>query len=419
MFGFYITSTTVRAVVDDGGQPVLVGDKIETAIVAGDYTSICTRRYVNETIPAGTLKAALIVVVSYLSADGVTLYVSQPDGPTLPDLAYDYRNLGDVLTELSRLTGWVVEIDYSKVLRMYSPASLSAPFNITDSTKHIPGDISVSLARASGMGNYANRVIVRGGTPDLPVTATADDAGEQASHGLWEAVIAAPTATDTTIAQALADAYLLQHLATPKVVTYPTFLSGLYVGRVQTITLTKRNLNNTFLITGVATRNEPKHRRVRRTVTAIEGTVFKQSWRDLYRMWTGGASTTFAGASGTSANRPAFYFGASEDIWVQDAGPTWVPCGSGVQVSIDPAGRGTTSAQFTVRLRARSGDVTARLRNLTTNATVGTSAAISATANLTTVTFGITLTAGLNVYELQLLPTVANEDVQGVGGYLE
>lgn len=412
LFGGYLTTCREQGLLVDNTP------SIETKISATDYKSLTDRRAVVETIPAGTLKAALLVLVDYLTDYGVTLDVGQVDGPSLPDLAYDYRKLTEVLGELATLSGYVWEIDSDKVLRMYAPGSLSAPFNITDGNCYAIGDVTVEVSSGSAAsGAYANRVIVRGGTTDIPVTAQADDAGDQTAYGLWEVVIAAPTATDATIAQALADAYLIQHLPTPKIVRYQTYHGGVLPGRVQTITVANRNINNTFLVTDVQIRNDGRDVPIY-SVTAIEGTVLKQTWRDTYRQWSGGLTTAFAVVSSANAGRTVFYLGASEEIWVQSATPTWVACGSGVQVSIDPATRGTSSATVTVRLRSRSGDVTARLRNLTTNATVGTSSTVTNTS-LETVTFSVTLTAGLNIYELQILPTVANEDCQAVGGYLE
>lgn len=144
---------------------IVVGvDGIVTSVNVVDFNVYTEWRYVNETIPAGTLKAALTTLVNnYLDDYGVTLHGSQVDGPTLPELTYEYRQLSDVLNELVTLTAdsgqpYVWSIDPFKVLRMYQPSTTSAPFNITsDNPPELFGDIEVESSRDG----YANRIIVR------------------------------------------------------------------------------------------------------------------------------------------------------------------------------------------------------------------------------------------------------------------
>lgn len=413
IFGGYIQSITEAGIVASGGTP------IANQIEATDYTQLVTRRHVNETIAAGTLKAALIRVVTYLSAFGVTLDAAQVDGPSLGALVYDYRQVGEVLDELATLSGYVWELDYSQVLRMYSPGSVSAPFSVTAANQYAIGDVQASTTRATGSDGYANRVIVRGGTDDAPVTATANDTGEQTSYGIWETVIAAPTATDTTTAQALADAYLLQRLVTPVTVLYDTYQAGLLPGQTQTITFSQRNVDNSFLVTDVETYDDGANR-VRRSVTAIEGSVVATNWRSLYQQWTGGAPTVFTSASAIGYGRQVYPLQLSPDIWTQDSTPTWVAAAGangGIRVTIDTTLRGTTTATVRVRLRVRSGTVQARLYNVSDSTSVGTSSSVS-TTSFTDTSFSVTLTAGAKVYELQVLPGSADVDVQAIG-YLE
>lgn len=140
---------------------------IVTRVTAGDFQMYADRRAVKETLPAGTLKAALLVLEGYLSGYGVTLWAGQVDGPTLPALEWNYKRLSDCLNELSTLTAqfgdqYVAAIDYDKILSMYQPVTWAAPFDlIEDGTDHsipaIVGDLTVTRTRET----YANRIIVK------------------------------------------------------------------------------------------------------------------------------------------------------------------------------------------------------------------------------------------------------------------
>lgn len=137
--------------------------EITTRVTAVDYNAYAERRYVNETIPAGTLKAALTTLVAnYLTGYGVTLDAGQVTGPTLPELVYEYRPLVDVLNELSTLTAkygnpYVWGISATKVLSMSQPSSVAAPFNVVDGDGHAIGDLTVEQSR----NQYANKIIVK------------------------------------------------------------------------------------------------------------------------------------------------------------------------------------------------------------------------------------------------------------------
>ncbi|MCR4301786.1 MAG: hypothetical protein NUV51_09265 [Sulfuricaulis sp.] len=101
----------------------------------------------------------------------------------------------------------------------------------------------------------------------------------------WEKVISVG-AVSAAVAQASVDAALALALATPDKVAYRTFEKGLHPGQTQTITVAKRGVNGTFLITDVIVRNvEPGV--IVREVTAIEGVAPILTWRGS-PMWSGG-----------------------------------------------------------------------------------------------------------------------------------
>lgn len=399
-----------------------VGVDINTAMIinqinAIDFNSLPTRRYVNGSIVAGNLKAALTYFLTYLTTYGVTLDGAQVNGPALPAMEWRYRSLLDILNEVATLSGYVWEIDYNKVLRAWLPGTIAAPTAITDSNNKAFGQVGVETSRASD-NPYANSIIVIGGTEDVPIFGLASDAAEITAHGLWEITVSAPTATTQAMADGLASAYLNQHMAAYKKVVYNSLTSGFHPGQTQTVTVSKRNINNTFMITDVhIIGNEDGI--VARQVQAIEGSnSIGGGWRNLYRQWTTGSGGTAYGIPTTGSQKHTYFLGGMEDIWyVSPGGTTWIAAGGGVQAIIDTTLMGSTSMTVYVRLRARSGSVTARLRNVSDNTTAGTSAAVTSTSFVMT-TFAVTLTAGSKIYELQLLASVSDEEVQGVG-YVE
>src|SRR5678816_3593853 len=102
------------------------------------------------------MKAQLQQLVDdYLDLYGVTLDASQVTGISLDEVTYDYRQITEVLNDIATLTGFVWEIDYDKILRMYEPGTVDAPFDVITGDGHAIGDIRVDQgARTS----YANPV---------------------------------------------------------------------------------------------------------------------------------------------------------------------------------------------------------------------------------------------------------------------
>lgn len=146
---------------------------------------------------------------------------------------------------------------------------------------------------------------------------------------------------------------------------------------------------------------------------ALVGTVMAESGSAAV-IGEGGA----AGSRGplTMDGTSLYDFGGSLTEFVQSPTPTWVSANAR-QISID-GGSGGGLCTLTVRIRAISGTVTARLRDVTNNVTAGQSAAVAA-PNYGTQVIAVTLSAGVATYEVQLLPSVANEDVNLGSAYLE
>ncbi len=294
---------------------------------------------------------------------------------------------------------------------------MAAPFNVVDGDGNSLRDITVQTSRTSTGLPYANHVIVRGGSPQVPIRADAVNNTEVAAHGVWDLVVAAPTATDVPTAQALANELLLAYVVTPQIVKYLTKRTGLAIGQTQTITRVKRGLNATFLITDIQTVVDQKAVLIH-TITTISGSVYQGSWRDIYKQWSGGASQVTAVPGTAGAGRTAWFLGGSAIQYVQSPAPTWTPIDGtaadpGTQIPLDTVARGSATATVHIRLRARAGTVQARLRDLSNNLTVGTSAVVG-TTTFTQADFSVTLTPGANIYRIELLPSVPNTDVAAI-----
>lgn len=122
-----------------------------------DYNELGERREIEVTLPAGTLKSWLEIIVTYLSGYGVTLHGSQATGSTYDQVVLERQTVASALNKLSVITGYTWEISYTKVLRMAAPGATSAPFNIAADDRKVIGDVAVRPT----VGGYANRVRVR------------------------------------------------------------------------------------------------------------------------------------------------------------------------------------------------------------------------------------------------------------------
>lgn len=151
IFGGYIQRAVESGFGGHGWAPII------TRVTVADYNAVAERRYVTATIPSGSLKAALEVLVPYLASYGISLYAGQVTGPTLPDLTLDSVTVAEALDQLSKLTGYVWEINYAKDLIMFAPGTYAAPYSITEDDGNVIGDLVVDPSQD----DYANRVIVR------------------------------------------------------------------------------------------------------------------------------------------------------------------------------------------------------------------------------------------------------------------
>jgi hypothetical protein len=239
-------------------------------------------------------------------------------------------------------------------------------------------------------------------------------------------LVDSPETTSQAVADGLSAAILAVKLVQPKTLTYQTDALGLRPGQTQNNVVVDRNINGTYIIAAVSTVNTVGNA-VRRTVTAVEGVVVQAAdrYQDTYRRWAGtvsGSGVAVSGGGGAAGGGSAVpsiigFGGSSVEQWPAPAASAWVAATS-VQVAIDTARRGSTTGTCYVRLRATAGSVTARLRDLTNAATVGTSAAVSSTS-WQTVSFPVAFTSGAALYEVQLSGSVEGADLALGSAYVE
>lgn len=405
--GILVFSGTVSS-VRYGGIRGHGTDAVIAEINALDWNAIPARRVIPSLVlPPGTLRAALQAIVPYV--DDVTLDPGQVDGPALPALTFSYATVQHILDQLTTATGYVWRVNLFKVLQMFLPGTVPAPFVLTESTMglYTEGDLTVEPTRA----DYANRVFVLG----TGVTGLAEDALEVAARRAWERVYESRETTAQSAVDALAQAALAASLPIVKTVEYRTLEWGLDPGQTQTINLPIRGVNNTFLLTEVAHRSVGGEILTR--VRAIEGTVYRTGWREQLEIGGTGTVTRLTGVGGGGAifQRYPRALATSWETGVRSAVPTWVRA-SAIYVQMDTVVRGTTDATIRASLRAFSPGISVqgRLFNLSTSQPCpGLSPVITDTA-WTDVEWSVTLTPGTQKYCLELLSGAPDEDVYAV-----
>jgi hypothetical protein len=232
-------------------------------------------------------------------------------------------------------------------------------------------------------------------------------------------VLDQPDLTEPATARLTADGLLVKHQTSPRTFDVVTFTNGLRPGQVLSIdSPNSASASTTALITEVRI-HLMKDNLWRHQATAISG-IYQGSPLDYFR-GLGGTATgstliiTNAPAPGGSKSGPYVLATGLEFVrWSTSS--VWVPASPMIVTLTSSAG---ASATVFCRLRALAATVSvqARLRNLDTATTVGTSAVVTST-DWTDANFSAALTDGTYRYQLELLAGSANADV-GAVAYVE
>lgn len=181
--GLPVMDDEVLITEDVGSGPVLIfgglidspsyegfGGKSKTAIVtkcsAVDFNTLIDRRVLNISVAEGSLESFVNELAAYLTQYGVTVDGAQPTGPTVLAQQFYFMTLRRAWQLLSDQTHYLPRIDYGKSLSMTLPSATPCPFDISTANQKAEGDIKVVPTRE----DFANRILVLGGSGTLPVT---------------------------------------------------------------------------------------------------------------------------------------------------------------------------------------------------------------------------------------------------------
>jgi hypothetical protein len=281
------------------------------------------------------------------------------------------------------------------------------------------GDGLSALVHDDSQGGVPSGVIAWTYRGDVPFTVYYEDAAEIAARGRWEAVLEAGDITDYASGHERASALTTAAIASSvKTVRYRSREAGLHPGQLQTITLPKRALSGSHLLTQVQ-RTWSHGGWGETTVTAVSGSTDPGAWGDLFQRSAGSASVGATGVgalTSTTINRPHYHLGGSESEWVEAGSAVWRPA-TPIVLSIDTIERGTVYATLRVRLRASAAGVStqARLYNVTDASVVGTTEVVTSDTWVDAAPVVCELAAGRKQYRLEVLRSTS-ADVAAVGG---
>lgn len=452
--GDLFAASNEEIVVTENGVPIFGGNIVQPKLAgiggkgtipvnltlsAKDFNNLASRRYIGAgaaNFGAATVKQLLQVIVMWIR--GVTLADDQLDGPTVEAFDASLWRPQEALDYITEATGWIWRIDVTllepsldpmapyltRTLRMFEPGTLVAPYDVDQDNTEIAleasalgvaiGDVTVTIHDE----DYYNRVFVV--ASDGSLLATAEDLDAIGSTGESETKVQAPDGTTTLAAAVLGAQVLATSLVVYKEIQYTSLLAGLQPGQSQHIRLPFRGIDNLFLVTEINTQFSGGI--ARRTVTAIEGSVYKAGWRDKTRSMFGSSNTSFVGSGGgggSSSMRYAYPLGGAEGVFVSSPVPTWVDAAPNA-VQVDTVARGTRNATIVAQLRALTPGVSvrARLFDVTDNIALPGVSALVVDTEWQTKVWTTTLAAGAHFVKVQVLPGTANEGV-AFTGYLE
>jgi hypothetical protein len=150
-----------------------------------------------------------------------------------------------------------------------------------------------TLTRAGGALGLGVVISITYGV-QFPINVTANDAGEQAAHGIYAKKYIAEDVTDKATATQLATGLLSRNIASPQIVSV-THRKGLSKpGRSVVITFSERNLNSTYMITEASFWNDVDGS-LTHALRAVSGTTQPDSWVEFFKR--GGSANSGGGST--------------------------------------------------------------------------------------------------------------------------
>lgn len=152
-----------------------------------------------------------------------------------------------------------------------------------------------------------------------PFTVKGNNASDQSSYGIRESLVDVKEAMPLEAAQDLADALVADISPVLTRVKYETNTEGIRPGLAQTVTISKRNVDDSFIVQDVRMSWEANESNLdnlmRYRVELASGSGVKGNFRDTYKAWLGGGRRS--GSVGLSATGSAGASAAPPDRAVQ------------------------------------------------------------------------------------------------------
>jgi hypothetical protein len=136
-------------------------------VTCSDYSRLLASKLANQRY-TDMLAGNIIKDLIDTYAPGFT-YTNVADGPTIPTIFFDRVPVTEAIQKIAERTNYAWYVDENKDVHFFTPASVSAPFSLTDTNGNYVWD---SLRLDSDTSQVRNRVVVRGGLEVSETTRT-------------------------------------------------------------------------------------------------------------------------------------------------------------------------------------------------------------------------------------------------------
>lgn len=157
----YYEYTILAASLVAGWQEVVIAKSAFSSTGAPSWSTNQKRQYRVTASAGGTINVIiddvrLVQATTYFSQTGV----DDADSPTLGSVKFNYEQVSDAIKQVAEAVGNDWYISPGRVLYFYQPATVAAPFSLTDTSQNFVWN---SLEISRDLSTVKNQVYVRGG----------------------------------------------------------------------------------------------------------------------------------------------------------------------------------------------------------------------------------------------------------------
>lgn len=184
----------------------IIGKAKYFRVVATDYTQVLDRKLVSKTYQSMTVNAIIADLISTFTTGFTVANVSCPI--TITNITFNYLTVSKCLEKLTQaLNGYEWYVDYNKDIHFFLSATVSAPFNLTDTSANF---IFNSLELTIQTQQIKNQVTVRGGEVVSTTLRTeyADGDGTKTSWPLANKFASVPTVVVNGVTQTVGNDFV-------------------------------------------------------------------------------------------------------------------------------------------------------------------------------------------------------------------